>query len=322
MSITFEVQFLVPVCPTLPKNQNAIVQDMREAVIYEILSAIISHPLVSPPRIEVNATIFPIADVTTTLLPNTPTLKPRHALPTLFNPSLHGRHSTAWGTIYQKYPDLLKSKVQSVFRSHARSLMDLPSCRNLVDNPQWRREFGLKRPTNIKAALIQAAGIQHAPSAACLHCRKGRGLWVSCVTTPREHDNALRGSCANCFYNGTGSKCSFNLSAPKDLAALSSQLEDNESSSLPPENAQIRFKIGLELIEPFEANHISYRRKRTETTHVLIPMDKVLAKMPPSTDNQTQAQLINIAFSLSGSNSLYSGFEPLARFETPFATYS
>ncbi|KAI1160357.1 hypothetical protein F5B18DRAFT_513270 [Nemania serpens] len=69
--------------------------------------------------------------------------------------------------------------------------------------------FSIKRKSNLIAVLVQIAGVHEPPADACVRCKKGRGLWTGCITAPLLHKNMVHSACANCFYNGTGSKCSF-----------------------------------------------------------------------------------------------------------------
>jgi hypothetical protein len=61
----------------------------------------------------------------------------------------------------------------------------------------------LQRSSNREAYLAQCVGaVQTAP---CKPCLKGQGPWKGCVVVT----GFLKGSCANCHYNGEGRRCSF-----------------------------------------------------------------------------------------------------------------
>ncbi|VUC34262.1 unnamed protein product [Clonostachys rosea] len=67
----------------------------------------------------------------------------------------------------------------------------------------------LKRRGNVEAMLVQVAGEE--PARACKSCRKGHGPWTKCVVL----EGSLCGSCANCWYNACGSRCTFHDSKAK-----------------------------------------------------------------------------------------------------------
>lgn len=83
--------------------------------------------------------------------------------------------------------------------------------KRLLDNPGRRlakqrrgdQSLNLQRRSNIEALLAQVAG-QEAASA-CKNCHKGHGPWTECVVV----EGHMCGSCANCWYNASGARCSF-----------------------------------------------------------------------------------------------------------------
>ncbi|KAI0551060.1 hypothetical protein F4679DRAFT_540183 [Xylaria curta] len=234
MAVVIEANFLHPINPTLNEELSKWTQSIRLMVIKEVVLSISSRGLASPPRTEVIGTILPVKDVSQ--LDAIPTRIPAHSSPVLpdspaspaspasptsslspspspSSPILDGDR-TAWETLCQKYPEMPTTPDPSILGSSARFLVNLPSHRSLDDNPRKRRIFSVRRRSNIKAALVQIAGVYHPPTSACIQCCKGRGIWTGCVTTPPQQNGALKGACANCFYNGTGSKCSFTSSKP------------------------------------------------------------------------------------------------------------
>lgn len=69
-----------------------------------------------------------------------------------------------------------------------------------------------RRSQNILALFVQLSGQK--PALRCRQCREGNGLWSECVvSTHPAAQNSTRGACANCYYHGRGSKCSFRQSA-------------------------------------------------------------------------------------------------------------
>lgn len=65
------------------------------------------------------------------------------------------------------------------------------------------QQLNLQRRSNVEALFAHIAG-EMAPSA-CKNCHKGHGPWTSCVVV----DGQMCGSCANCWFNASGARCSF-----------------------------------------------------------------------------------------------------------------
>lgn len=65
------------------------------------------------------------------------------------------------------------------------------------------QDLNLVRRSNVEALFAQIAGTEAANP--CTHCRKGQGPWTVCVV----YNGQMMGSCANCWFNASGSRCSF-----------------------------------------------------------------------------------------------------------------
>jgi hypothetical protein len=65
------------------------------------------------------------------------------------------------------------------------------------------QQLNLKRRSNVEALLAHVSGTITASP--CKNCHKGHGPWTSCVVV----DGQMCGSCANCWYNASGARCSF-----------------------------------------------------------------------------------------------------------------
>ncbi|KAL1845930.1 hypothetical protein Daus18300_014406 [Diaporthe australafricana] len=73
--------------------------------------------------------------------------------------------------------------------------------------------FNTKKPPNLLALFIQLSGQESKQS--CRTCRQGHGRWDGCVVCSQpEVQRFTEGACANCYYNGLGSKCSFRQNSP------------------------------------------------------------------------------------------------------------
>lgn len=70
------------------------------------------------------------------------------------------------------------------------------------------QQLNLQRRSNVEALFAHIAG-EMAPSA-CKNCHKGHGPWTSCVVV----DGQMCGSCANCWFNASGARCSFHGTYP------------------------------------------------------------------------------------------------------------
>ncbi|CAI4219140.1 unnamed protein product [Parascedosporium putredinis] len=84
----------------------------------------------------------------------------------------------------------------------AERLMSQPG-RRLALQRRKEQKLNLVRRSNVEALLAHVSGQQAA--SACKNCHKGHGPWTVCVVV----DGQMCGSCANCWYNASGARCSF-----------------------------------------------------------------------------------------------------------------
>lgn len=63
--------------------------------------------------------------------------------------------------------------------------------------------LNLARRSNVEALFAHIAG--ETARVPCKNCHKGHGPWTSCVIV----DGQMCGSCANCWFNASGARCSF-----------------------------------------------------------------------------------------------------------------
>lgn len=63
--------------------------------------------------------------------------------------------------------------------------------------------LNLARRSNVEALFAHIAG--EPARVPCKNCHKGHGPWTSCVIV----DGQMCGSCANCWFNASGARCSF-----------------------------------------------------------------------------------------------------------------
>ena len=98
----------------------------------------------------------------------------------------------------------LATRVETLPRKPTRCMCELavkPRVRGVFLRP--RRVLQLGRSINQEAALGFTRGEIAAP--ACLHCQHEFGPFTECVTVT----DMFTGSCTNCHYSSSGSRCSF-----------------------------------------------------------------------------------------------------------------
>ncbi|KAI2626689.1 hypothetical protein GGR54DRAFT_591919 [Hypoxylon sp. NC1633] len=84
----------------------------------------------------------------------------------------------------------------------AKRLASDPGMR-LAQQRRPEQSLNLQRRSNVEALFAHIAG-EEAPQP-CKNCHKGHGPWTSCVIV----DGQMCGSCANCWFNASGARCSF-----------------------------------------------------------------------------------------------------------------
>ncbi|KAK2605510.1 hypothetical protein N8I77_008343 [Diaporthe amygdali] len=90
-------------------------------------------------------------------------------------------------------------KVDSAFAKR----MSRDPGQRLAEQRRQGQDLNLVRRSNVEALFAQIAGSEAANP--CAHCRKGQGPWTVCVV----YSGQMMGSCANCWFNASGSRCSF-----------------------------------------------------------------------------------------------------------------
>ncbi|KAM7207359.1 Protein of unknown function (DUF3716) domain containing protein [Naviculisporaceae sp. PSN 640] len=73
----------------------------------------------------------------------------------------------------------------------------------LAQQRRPEQSLNLARRSNVEALFAHIAGEQ--ARVPCKNCHKGHGPWTSCVIV----DGQMCGSCANCWFNASGARCSF-----------------------------------------------------------------------------------------------------------------
>ncbi|TEA18047.1 hypothetical protein C8034_v011210 [Colletotrichum sidae] len=106
---------------------------------------------------------------------------------------------------------------------YAALLIDSALAKRLASNEGARlavqrrqdQNLNLKRRSNVEALLAHVSGQEaHSP---CKSCHKGYGPWNGCVVV----NGQMCGSCANCWFNASGSRCSFHENnLPQHMPAI------------------------------------------------------------------------------------------------------
>ncbi|KAF1739075.1 hypothetical protein CRV24_001007 [Beauveria bassiana] len=112
-------------------------------------------------------------------------------------PTLSPRRYTAAELAYSKYGAAVK-----LDSALSRKVANKTAKRS----PTQRRsdqKLNIDRRSNMEAFLAHVTG--QAASKPCKNCHKGHGPWKECVV----YDGQMCGSCTNCWYNASGSRCTF-----------------------------------------------------------------------------------------------------------------
>ena len=104
---------------------------------------------------------------------------------------------TAADIAYGAYGDLVK--------------IDSALCKKLATEEALRepiqrrhdQKLNIERRSNVEALLAHVTG--QVPTRPCKNCHKGHGPWTECVI----YDGQMCGSCTNCWFNASGSRCTF-----------------------------------------------------------------------------------------------------------------
>jgi 3-dehydrosphinganine reductase len=73
----------------------------------------------------------------------------------------------------------------------------------LAQQRRPEQTLNLARRSNVEALFAHIAG--EPARVPCKNCHKGHGPWTSCIIV----DGQMCGSCANCWFNASGARCSF-----------------------------------------------------------------------------------------------------------------
>ncbi|SPO02979.1 uncharacterized protein DNG_05660 [Cephalotrichum gorgonifer] len=163
----------------------------------------------------------------------------------------------------------------------SRRLMSQPG-RRLALQRRKEQKLNLVRRSNVEALLAHVSGQQAA--SACKNCHKGHGPWTSCVVV----DGQMCGSCANCWYNASGARCSFhetnNPQAHQPAVLPPSAAPQPNAFGLPhlaPANSTIQLPAGVLAHDPQLAN-------LTYDSEAKLVMDRAMAAAREATTRKAR----------------------------------
>lgn len=108
-------------------------------------------------------------------------------------------------------PIPIQSAADVVLKMYQSVRIDSTLCKKLAEEvarrePVQRRsdqKLNIRRRSNVEALLAHVTG-EVAPRS-CKNCRRGHGPWTQCVV----YEGQMCGSCTNCWFNASGSRCTF-----------------------------------------------------------------------------------------------------------------
>ncbi|KAI1144620.1 hypothetical protein F5Y05DRAFT_365310 [Hypoxylon sp. FL0543] len=143
------------------------------------------------------------------------------------HPELGGHHLEGEPTRVHTTEELANQSGYSnviVESALAKRLAREPGMR-LAEQRRPEQVLNLARRSNVEALFAHIAG-EEAPQP-CKNCHKGHGPWTSCVVV----DGQMCGSCANCWFNASGARCSFHET--RNPQAHGNQLLGGENLAFP-----------------------------------------------------------------------------------------
>ncbi|KAF4977333.1 hypothetical protein FZEAL_6105 [Fusarium zealandicum] len=125
--------------------------------------------------------------------------------------------------------------------------IDSAFCKKLANEvalrePDQRRPdatLNMERRSNVEAFLGHLTGVPVAR--ACKNCHKGHGPWTECVI----YDGQMCGSCTNCWFNASGSRCTFHESNHPDSIYAPSPLYNLPSAGMPQQAQQMAHSLSF-----------------------------------------------------------------------------
>ncbi|KAK4194268.1 putative 3-ketodihydrosphingosine reductase tsc-10 [Triangularia verruculosa] len=119
--------------------------------------------------------------------------------------------------------------------------------RRLANQRRPEQSLNLNRRSNVEALFAHISGTL-APQP-CKNCHKGHGPWSTCVVV----DGQMCGSCANCWFNASGARCSFHETRTQQPMAQHPGIIPTAGAALPAD-ANYRYTPTHSLLPPAHSN--------------------------------------------------------------------
>ncbi|KAK1768527.1 hypothetical protein QBC33DRAFT_489818 [Phialemonium atrogriseum] len=156
------------------------------------------------------------------------------------------------------------------------------------------QQLNLARRSNVEALFAHIAG-DLAPTP-CKNCHKGHGPWNTCVVV----DGQMCGSCANCWFNASGARCSFHETRnPQAVHHPSSLLAGGSGGS--PQDHSASFAMSQQLPLPSAPAHNSLAASlnlggpMSNDPVVRYTIDRAIADLRAADRKTRQIMMIEIA---------------------------
>ncbi|KAK1827893.1 hypothetical protein QBC39DRAFT_266114 [Podospora conica] len=105
--------------------------------------------------------------------------------------------------------------------------------------------LNLGRRSNVEALFAHIAGAE--ARVPCKNCHKGHGPWNSCIVV----DGQMCGSCANCWFNASGARCSFHETRnPPPTQTHQPMLQANNAGLVPEPGFRFSTPHGMPVMPP------------------------------------------------------------------------
>lgn len=162
--------------------------------------------------------------------------------------------------------------------------------------------LNLQRRSNVEALFAHIAG-EVAPSP-CKNCHKGHGPWTQCVVV----DGQMCGSCANCWFNASGARCSFHEArnpphqahanaAVAAAAAPPSLLHSDSSFGIPPMTPSAAQTATISQLQSLGATPSMYSAYSTSAVDGMSKqyLDRALSEMRAADKKTRQLLMVEMA---------------------------
>ncbi|KAF4437495.1 hypothetical protein FACUT_5585 [Fusarium acutatum] len=144
--------------------------------------------------------------------------------------------------------------------------------------------LNMERRSNVEAFLAHLTGVQ--VSRSCKNCSKGHGPWSECII----YDGQMCGSCTNCWFNASGSRCTFHENNQNSIYAPA-PLYHPQSAGMPTQPFQYAQLNPLALPQGI----LPMNREAAASVYVDPQMRNQFANLPGPANNMVGNVVSNVA---------------------------